>query len=118
LTFPKLWFIIVGISLAFYAAPKFENVREVKILANNRSAKKRIKVSAKRALRNKAIRSRTKTAVKKFLSLVVAGDKSVAAAEFKNTISIIDRAATKGVYHANNAARKKSRLAVKLNKMA
>ena len=87
-------------------------------MANIKSAKKRIKVTAKRTERNKAVRTRTKTAVKKLLAAVATGDKSVGAAELTKTISLIDKAATKGVIHKNTAARKKSRLAARVNKMA
>jgi len=87
-------------------------------LANTDSAKKRIKVIAKRTARNKSIKTYTKTAVKKLLAAVASGDKAVGAAELTKTISTIDKAVTKGVIHKNTAARKKSRLAARVNKMA
>jgi small subunit ribosomal protein S20 len=90
---------------------------EVRVLANTKSAKKRIKVTARRTLRNKIIRSQTKTAIKKLLVCVSAGDKTAAREEFRKTMKAIDKACTKGIIHKNNASRKKSRLAVRINKM-
>lgn len=79
-------------------------------MANIKSAKKRIKVIAKKTLRNKIIKSSTKTSIKKVLAATKAGDKELAKAALINAVSAIDKAATKGVYHKNNASRKKSRL--------
>ena len=86
-------------------------------MANIKSAKKRIKVIAKKTLRNKMIKSRTKTAIKKVVTAVGGGDKEAANVALKNAVSSIDRAYTKGVYHKNNAARKKSRLTKMVNKI-
>jgi len=87
-------------------------------LANIKSAKKRIKVISKKTLKNKMIKSQTKTAIKKALLAIESGDKAEAAAAVKAAESRIARAYTKGIYHKNNAARKKSRLARLVNKMA
>jgi small subunit ribosomal protein S20 len=89
----------------------------VRVLANSKSAKKRIKVTARRTLRNKIVRSQTRTAIKKFLALVTLGDKAAARQEFRKTTKAIDKACAKGILHKNNASRKKSRLAVRINKM-
>lgn len=86
-------------------------------MANIKSAKKRILVTKTKADRNKAIKSSVKTAIKKVLAAVEAGNKEVAAAELKAATKTIEMAATKGVYHKNNAARKVSRLSVAVNKM-
>jgi len=86
-------------------------------LANIKSAKKRIKVIAKKTLRNKMIKSRTKTAIKKVVTAVSGGDKEAATVALQNAVSTIDRACTKGIYHKNNAARKKSRLTKMVNKI-
>ena len=86
-------------------------------MANNNSAKKRIRVTARRTLRNKIVRSQTRTAIKKFLALVSSGDKAAAENEFRSTRKAIDKACAKGVIHKNNASRKISRLAVRINKM-
>ena len=80
-------------------------------MANIKSAKKRILVSRTKADRNKAIRSSVKTEIKKVLAAVEAGDKEAAQAALVAASSAIDKAATKGVYHKNNASRKVSRLA-------
>ena len=79
-------------------------------MANIKSAKKRILVSEIRTERNKAIRSKVKTYVKKVQSAVEAGDKALAEEALKAAISEIEKAETKGVYHANTASRKVSRL--------
>ncbi len=91
---------------------------EVSDLANIKSAKKRVLVSKTRNERNKAIKSSVKTAIKKVEAAVVAGDKAAAQAELLSATSVIDKAATKGVYHKNNAARKVSRLSKAVNAMA
>lgn len=87
-------------------------------MANIKSAKKRILVNQTKAGRNKAIKSGVKTAMKKVLAAVEAGDKSVAAAELVAATKTIEMAASKGVYHKNNAARKVSRLSKAVNQMA
>lgn len=87
-------------------------------MANIKSAKKRILVNRTKADRNKAIRSGVKTAMKKVFASIEAGDKSVALAELKAATKTIEMAASKGVYHKNNAARKVSRLSKAVNEMA
>ncbi|NDD26872.1 MAG: 30S ribosomal protein S20 [Proteobacteria bacterium] len=86
-------------------------------MANTKSAKKSIKVNERRRVRNQAARSAVKTAVKRTVDAVkknVEEGKTIANAAF----SVIDKAAVKGIIHKNTAARKKSRLARKLNKAA
>ena len=87
-------------------------------MANIKSAKKRILVSRANAEKNKAVRSSVKTAMKKVFAAVESGDKAVATAELQNATKVIEIAASKGVYHKNNAARKVSRIATAVNKMA
>ena len=87
-------------------------------MANIKSAKKRILVSRTRADRNKAIRSGVKTAIKKVYAAVESGDKEAAKAELTAATKTIEMAASKGVYHKNNASRKVSRLTAAVNKMA
>lgn len=84
-------------------------------MANIKSAKKRILVSEARAARNKAIRSKVKTSVKKVDAAIAAGDKVQAQASLLNATKDIDKAATKGVYHKNTASRKISRLTKAVN---
>ena len=88
---------------------------EVYVLANIKSAKKRVLTSRVRQERNKAIKSSVKTAIKKVEAAVKAADKDAAAKELLNATSIIDKAAKKGVLHKNNASRKVARLAKMVN---
>ncbi|MCC8044806.1 MAG: 30S ribosomal protein S20 [Clostridiales bacterium] len=87
-------------------------------MANIKSAKKRILVSQKKHDRNKSIKSSVKTAIRKVEAAVAANDKAAAEEALLAATSTIDKAATKGVYHKNNAARKVSRLAKAVNGMA
>ena len=84
-------------------------------MANIKSAKKRVLVNQKKADRNKSIKSAVKTSIEKVEAAVVAKDKEAAVAALANALSTIDKAATKGVYHKNNAARKVSRLSKAVN---
>ena len=87
-------------------------------MANIKSAKKRIVVNETKAARNKAIRSKVKTCIKKVEAAVAAGDKAAAQAALTVAITEIEKAATKGVYHKNNAARKVSRVTKAVNSIA
>ena len=91
---------------------------EVYGLANIKSAKKRILVNQTKADRNKAIRSKVKTSIKKVDAAIAANDKEAAAAALVAATSEINKAATKGVYHKNTSSRKISRLNKAVNKMA
>ena len=84
-------------------------------MANIKSAKKRILVNQTKADRNKAIRSAVKTSMKKVDAAVAANDKEAAKAALTVAISTIESAASKGVYHKNNCARKVARLAKAVN---
>ncbi|MCH5286101.1 MAG: 30S ribosomal protein S20 [Christensenellaceae bacterium] len=86
-------------------------------MPNIKSAKKRVKVSEKKNLRNRMIKSAVRTSVKKF-EAAVAADAATAAAQLTATTSAIDKAAAKGVIHKNAANRKKARLAKQLSKAA
>ena len=87
-------------------------------MANIKSAKKRILVNETKAARNKAIRSKVKTAIKKVDAAVAAGDKAAAQTALTSAISEIERAASKGVYHQNTASRKVSRISKAVNPTA
>ena len=87
-------------------------------MANIKSAKKRILVSATKAERNKAIRSEVKTCIKKVEAAVANNDKAAADSDLTVAISTINKAASKGIYHKNNSARKISRLTKAVNKLA
>lgn len=91
---------------------------EVLELANIKSAKKRILISEKRAERNKSVRSKVKTAIKKVDAAIAAKDKTAAQAALKNAISELDKATRKGIFHKNTCARKVSRLTVAVNKLS
>lgn len=88
------------------------------ILANIKSAKKRVLVSATKAERNKEIKSGVKTAVKKVDAAIAANNKEEALSELTNATSVIEKAASKGVLHKNTASRKISRLSKAVNGMA
>ena len=87
-------------------------------MANIKSAKKRVLVTAIKTEKNKAIRSRVKTSVKKVESAVAEGNKDAAKEALNNATTEIEKAGSKGIYHKNNAARKVSRLAKAVNQMA
>ena len=87
-------------------------------MANIKSAKKRILVSERNAEKNKAIKTGVKTAVKKVRTAVEANDQKAAQEALVNATTTIEKACSKGVYHKNTAARKVSRLAQAVNKMA
>lgn len=87
-------------------------------MANIKSAKKRVLTSQIRADRNKAVKSRVKTYIKKVEAAVAAGDKAAAQTALQAAITEIDKACTKGVYHKNNAARKVSRVTKAVNTLA
>lgn len=82
-------------------------------MPNIKSAKKRVKVINTKTLRNKAIKSDLKTALKK-ADVAVAENSSDKAEVIRVAIKKVDMACTKGVMHKNAAARKKSQLAKKL----
>lgn len=87
-------------------------------MANIKSAKKRILVNRKRAERNKSIKSSVKTAIKKVYAAIEAKDKAAAQSALLGATSALDKATKKGVYHKNTSARKVSRMALAVNKMA
>ena len=95
-----------------------EPYQEVKTLANIKSAKKRILVTKTKTERNKAIKSRVKTAIKKVDAAVLAGDKAAAEAALKEATIVMTKATSKGVYKKNTTSRKISRLASAVNKIA
>ncbi len=84
-------------------------------LANIKSAKKRILVSEKKAARNQAAKSAVKTSIKKVEAAVAEGNKEAAQSALTDSISAISKAASKGIYHKNNASRKVSRLSKAVN---
>ena len=91
---------------------------EVESMPNIKSSKKDV-ISSKIAYeKNKADKSELKTNLKKFDAAVVSGDKAAADAAYKTAVKAVDQAVNKGLLHKNNAARKKSSMTLKLNKLA
>ena len=84
-------------------------------MPNIKSAKKRVLVNTKKANINKSEKSEVKTYIKNFNALLDAGKIEEAEAVFAKTMSVIDKAVTKGIFAKNTAANKKSGLAKKLN---
>ncbi|UJW32262.1 30S ribosomal protein S20 [Saccharothrix sp. AJ9571] len=84
-------------------------------MANIKSQMKRIKTNEKARQRNQAIRSSVKTAIRKFREAADSGDKAKAAEAQREAARKLDKAATKGVVHANQAANKKSAMARRVN---
>ena len=85
-------------------------------MPNIKSAKKRVKVTAKKTLLNRMVKSAVRTSVKKFEAALA--DPATANVQLTATTSAIDKAAAKGIIHKNAANRKKARLAKQLNKAA
>jgi SSU ribosomal protein S20P len=79
-------------------------------LANSPQARKRARQAEARRQRNMAQRSALRTFIKKVIKAIHAEDKEAAVQAFKEAVPRIDRAARKGLIHANKAARHKSRL--------
>ena len=87
-------------------------------MPNIKSSKKDVLSSKIAYEKNKANKSELKTNLKKFDAALVAGDKAVAEAAYLQAVKAVDQAVNKGLLHKNNAARKKSSLTLKLNKLA
>jgi len=107
----------VTLSLWPRGLPRVRNLAvegKEKFMANSRSALKRIRTAEKRHLRNVAVKSETRTFVKKARTAIDTNTDE-AKVELVAAISALDRAAKKGVIHANNAARRKSRLMKRFN---
>ena len=86
-------------------------------MANIKSAKKRCRVIKAKTEQNKMVKSSVKTAIKKVVVAAQEGNKENAIALLNEANKAIDMAASKNILHVNNAARKKSRLAILVNKM-
>ena len=96
-----------------------ENLKkEVRYMPNIKSSKKDV-ISSKIAYeKNKANKSELKTNLKKFDAALVSGDKAAAEAAYVLAVKSVDKAVLKGLLHKNNAARKKSSMTLKMNKLA
>ena len=84
-------------------------------MAHSKSSKKRVFIGERNAARNKSIKSRVKTFVKKVLIAVEAKNVDEAKAALQVAYKELDKAVTKGVLKKNTASRKKSRLTLKVN---
>jgi small subunit ribosomal protein S20 len=84
-------------------------------VANIKSQIKRIKTNEKRRLRNKSVKSSVKTAIRKFREAAESGDKDKTIELLRDASKKLDKAASKGVIHANQAANKKSAMAKRAN---
>jgi len=84
-------------------------------MPNIKSAKKRVLVNAKKTEQNKAIRSEVRTEIKRVELLVKENKIDEAKAALSNAFAVIDAACSKNIYHANNAANKKAKLAKKVD---
>ncbi len=87
-------------------------------MANTASARKRIRQTLKRTVRNQARKSRMRTFVKKVETAIASGDKTAAAEALRSAQPEMQRAAGKGVIHANTVARKLSRLSARIKAIA
>ena len=86
-------------------------------MANIKSQLKRIKTNEKARLRNKAVKSELKTYVRKVREAVAAGDKDSAATALAAATRKLDKAVSKGVIHANQAANRKSSIAKQVSSL-
>ncbi len=84
-------------------------------MPHSKSAKKEVRVAKKRQFRNKSIRSLCKTKISKAEKLIFSGELNLGREAVVDAVSVLDKAAEKRIIHANNAARRKSRLMKKLN---
>ena len=84
-------------------------------MANIKSQIKRIRTNAAARLRNKSVKSALKTAIRRVRTAVDAGDKATAQSELVTASRSLDKAVSKGVIHANQAANRKSALAHQVN---
>jgi len=86
-------------------------------VANIKSQEKRNRTNERRRLRNKSVKSSLHTAVRAFREAAAEGDKEKAGALLSTTSRKLDKAASKGVIHKNQAANRKSALALAFNKL-
>lgn len=87
-------------------------------MPNIKSSSKRDTIGKARNLKNKAVKSALRTSIKKFESAVAEGNREEAVSTYKVAVKSVDSAASKGLIHKNNAAHKKSKMAVKMNTLA
>ena len=86
-------------------------------MANIKSQIKRIGQNERRRLRNKAVKSELKTAVRRFREAADGGDAATAADQLRAASRLLDKAASKGVIHKNQAANRKSAMAQRVSSL-
>lgn len=86
-------------------------------MANIKQQKKRNLTNEKARQRNQAVRSAVRTEIRKVREAIAAGDKATAEEKLRSASRALDKAVTKGVFHRNNAANKKSAMAQAVNKL-
>ena len=86
-------------------------------MAHTTSAKKRVRQTERRTIRNRARKSRLRTFVRRVEEAIASGDKQAAESAFKSAMPEMHRSVTKGVLHRNTAARKLSRLSARIKSM-
>ena len=87
-------------------------------MANIKSQMKRIKTNEKARLRNKSVKSSLKTAIRKYREAAEAGDVATATERMRDASRMLDKAASKGVIHANQAANRKSAMAKRVSQLS
>ncbi|SHG85172.1 SSU ribosomal protein S20P [Thermosyntropha lipolytica DSM 11003] len=87
-------------------------------MAKSKTPAKRARRAEARRLRNKAYKSRIKTAEKKYLAALAENNVEQAKANLLQVISLLDKSVNKGILHKNTVARKKSKLVQKFNQLA
>jgi small subunit ribosomal protein S20 len=87
-------------------------------VAHTLSARKRVRQTAKRRERNRDRKREIRLELKKIQATIATGDKAAAAAELKKAQEVLDRIAARGAIHPNTAARRKSKLAKRVNALA
>jgi small subunit ribosomal protein S20 len=87
-------------------------------LANTKSAEKAARQADKHRVRNVALRSRMRSAVRKVTAAVEGGNKEVAGSSYREAVPVIDALVNKQIIHRNKADRHKSRLAARSRAMA
>ena len=84
-------------------------------MANTKAALKAVRSSEKRRLRNRRVKTETRTFIKRARAQIEAGELEEAQKSVAQAIRALDKAAEKGILHRNNASRRKSRLVQSLN---
>ncbi len=87
-------------------------------MANSAQARKRARQNDKQRMHNASLRSTLRTAIKKVIKSIEAGDKAAAQSVYRESVSVIDNIADKKIIHKNKAARHKSRLSSAIKAMA